>query len=86
MLTSCRMYTGVACFAFATAFVFYGIFRKYDADGKSPPATLFRVPDDSLTRSAEEKMYDLDRDLPAIDHSGHEVAQEKQIDDDRSVR
>lgn len=25
-------YTGVACFAFATAFVFYAIFRKYDAD------------------------------------------------------
>lgn len=44
------MYTGIACFAAATAFVFYFLFRHYDA--------------------MEEKMYDLDRDLPTLQASG----------------
>ena len=55
------MYTGVACFSFGTAIVFWLIYHHYDDD--------------------EEKMYDLDRDLPVLDHSGHEVQNTKQIDE-----
>lgn len=54
------MYTGVSCFAFGTAIVFWIIFHHYDKD--------------------EEKMYDLDRDLPVLDHSGHEVQDAKRVD------
>lgn len=55
------MYTGVACFAFATGVVFYAIFRHYDKD--------------------EEKMYNLDRDLPTITNQGyHKGDMEKNTD------
>ncbi|KAJ6441851.1 MFS peptide transporter Ptr2 [Purpureocillium lavendulum] len=53
------MYTGVACFAFATGCIFWFLFKHYDQE--------------------EEKMYDLDRDLPALTHEGVKNS-EKQVD------
>ncbi|UNI19923.1 peptide transporter ptr2 [Purpureocillium takamizusanense] len=44
------MYTGVACFSFATGCIFWFLFKHYDAE--------------------EEKMYDLDRDLPTLTNEG----------------